>query len=428
MKLKIENIARVKSADIDLCGITVIAGANGSGKSTISRSLMTVSSISRRINPLILIERGRSIIKILQEVFRKNGGDIFYTESFFSEKGDSWLQCLNPNWWIDELKVVDWFRIHNQQEMIIFPSSFLNGSECVKSIREVRQKIQDVLARSDDEYVTYICRKLFNRAFNNQIKPVFANQVDSCISIENENSQSEQVSVKFKDGGVTEYTEIGRSFYPSVVYFEPINYVDFVNNTEDPVFDRYSAGGCSLCSVIRKEPPKNLSLEEQSELDQSNEILREIIANIHGRLVNDDVDIKFNENFSDGNHLINVMNIASGMKTMAAIVRAIENRSIRRGSLLIIDEPESNLHPKWQVTFAAFLTMLTERLGVFLLLNTHSPYFMQATHVYSKQKKVHCKFYDMISNGDVSWTEDVTDRLDQIFRTMSEPFNDLICD
>ena len=172
-------------------------------------------------------------------------------------------------------------------------------------------------------------------------------------------------------------------------------HVDFVNNTEDPVFDRYSAGGCSSCSVIRKEPPKNLSLEEQSELDQSNEILREIIANIHGRLVNDDVDIKFNEKFSDGNHLINVMNIASGMKTMAAIVRAIENRSIRRGSLLIIDEPESNLHPKWQVTFAAFLTMLTERLGVFLLLNTHSPYFMQATYVYSKQKKVHCKFYDI---------------------------------
>ena len=77
MKMNIENIGRVKSANIDLNGITVIAGANGTGKSTISRSLMTVSSISRRITSLILIERGRSIIKILQEVFRKNGGDIF---------------------------------------------------------------------------------------------------------------------------------------------------------------------------------------------------------------------------------------------------------------------------------------------------------------------------------------------------------------
>ena len=321
---------------------------------------------------------------------------------------------------------MNWFREHNRQEMIVFPSTFLNGAKCIESIREVRQRIQEVLARSDDEYVTYICRKLFNRAFNNQIKPVFASQVDSFISIENENSQAEQVSVRFKDGEVTAYTEIGRSFYPSVVYFEPINCVDFVNNIDEPVFDRYSAGSCSSCYVVRTEPSNNLSLEEQSELDQSNEILKEIITNIYGRLVNDEVDIKFNEKFSDGNHLINVMNIASGIKTMAAIVRAIENRSIRRGSLLIIDEPESNLHPKWQVTFAAFLTMLTQRLGVFLLLNTHSPYFMQAIKVYARQKNVAYKFYDMISDGDVSRTKDVTESLDCVFRSMAEPFNDLI--
>ena len=39
MRIGLTNIARVEYADITLNGITVVAGANGSGKSTISKSL-----------------------------------------------------------------------------------------------------------------------------------------------------------------------------------------------------------------------------------------------------------------------------------------------------------------------------------------------------------------------------------------------------
>ena len=427
MKFKILNVGRVESADIDLCGITVLAGANGTGKSTISRSLMSISSVSRRINSLILAERGRSIIKILQESFRKNGGDVFYSESIFNGSVNKLLQGLDPEWWEDAAKVVAWLREHNRQEMVIFPNSFLEGDKCLHSVHDATPQIREVLVRSDDEYVMYICRKLFKKAFSGQLKPVFATHSDSVITVETEGVPKEHITVKFKDGEVDAHEEIGRTFYPSVVYFEPINYVDFVNSTEAPISDRYSAGGYCSCNVIKKEPPKNLSLEEQHELDEANEIIKDIISSIHGRLVDDDeADIKFNEKFANGSHLINVKNIASGMKTMAAIVRAVENRSVRRGSLLIIDEPESNLHPKWQVAFASFLAAFVQRLGVFVLLNTHSPYFMQAINVYSGRKGIPCKFYDMIIEGDVSRTEEITNQLDRVFRTMSEPFNDLI--
>ena len=423
MKLTVKNVARVALAEIDLCGITVLAGANQSGKSTISRSLMTISSISRRINSLLLVERGRSIINILRDYFKREGGDIFYTDYLFKENVGGCLNCLNPEWWSASENVVAWLKEHNRQEVAIFPSSFLDG-KCIDAVKSATPKILEVLSRSDQEYIVYICRKLFKKAFDGQIKPVFLESADSAISIEND--CDEQIAVEFKDGEVSSYIEMGRTFYPSVVYFEPINYVDFVNNIDDPVSDRYSGGRLCSCSVIRKAPSKNLSLEEQAELDEAKEIIKDIIANIHGRLVDDDTDIKFNENFSSGNYLINVKNIASGMKTMAAIVRAVENRSICKGSLLIIDEPESNLHPKWQVSFAIFLTALAQRMGVSLLLNTHSPYFMQAVKVYSRENKVACKFYDMINDGDISRTKDVTESLDCVFRSMAEPFNDLI--
>jgi len=42
MKIKIENIGFVKIADVEINGITVIAGENNTGKSTIGKSLYSI--------------------------------------------------------------------------------------------------------------------------------------------------------------------------------------------------------------------------------------------------------------------------------------------------------------------------------------------------------------------------------------------------
>ena len=53
MELKISNVGKIDSAEIEIKGITIIAGLNGTGKSTISRSLFAMfhsfSNISRKI-------------------------------------------------------------------------------------------------------------------------------------------------------------------------------------------------------------------------------------------------------------------------------------------------------------------------------------------------------------------------------------------
>ena len=42
MKLEIENIGKIREAEVELNGITVVAGANNSGKSTIGKVLYCV--------------------------------------------------------------------------------------------------------------------------------------------------------------------------------------------------------------------------------------------------------------------------------------------------------------------------------------------------------------------------------------------------
>lgn len=42
MKLSVRNIGKLKSAEIDIAGITVVAGENNTGKSTLGKALFAV--------------------------------------------------------------------------------------------------------------------------------------------------------------------------------------------------------------------------------------------------------------------------------------------------------------------------------------------------------------------------------------------------
>ncbi|HEM4672657.1 TPA: AAA family ATPase, partial [Streptococcus suis] len=66
MKLVVENIASVEHAEIEINGITVIAGHNGTGKSTISRSLFSMFSSYYDLYNKISKDRLKSINAILE--------------------------------------------------------------------------------------------------------------------------------------------------------------------------------------------------------------------------------------------------------------------------------------------------------------------------------------------------------------------------
>lgn len=434
MKFTVQNVARVSLAKIELGGITVMAGANGTGKSTISRALMTLCSVSGRIPELVQNERIRSIYGFLRESFGRHGGDVFIPNEYFDvRKYPELSSLLSHELWDDFVAVRTWFESGSGNlKIFLYPQDFLEKQECTEALLEAKDKILGMLDRSEVEYAGHACKKSFERAFCGQIAPVFRSDGESRIHIgeeEDPGASKNGIVVAFTNGKLDRFAGLGRILFPSVMYFEPLNYVDFINVPEWRISDRYTAGGLCVCRAVTRKPSKNLSLEQDKELQDAVQSVKEIVGTIRGRLVDDaDQEIKFAEKFSNGEFMIDVKNIASGMKTMAAIVRAVENRSIQRGSMLIIDEPESNLHPEWQVQFAHFLVLLSKRLNITLLLNTHSPYFLQAIRKYSKISEVKSHYYNMTfdGNGDSFHTESVSDRIDVVFKTMSKPFNDLM--
>jgi len=56
MKLSIKNVGKLKEADVEINGITVIAGENNTGKSTIGKALFSIFQSLYKLDDQIIRE------------------------------------------------------------------------------------------------------------------------------------------------------------------------------------------------------------------------------------------------------------------------------------------------------------------------------------------------------------------------------------
>lgn len=92
---------------------------------------------------------------------------------------------------------------------------------------------------------------------------------------------------------------------------------------------------------------------------------------------------------------MNVRNLSTGLKTFVILKMLLTSGVIERNGTIILDEPEIHLHPEWQLLFAELIVLIQKEFGVHVLLNTHSPYFLNAIEVYTVKYGVDdkCKYY-----------------------------------
>ena len=67
MKLTINNIGKLKNAEVEINGITVIAGENNTGKSTVGKVLWSIFNSFYNISAKILDKKEEEIMRILSE-------------------------------------------------------------------------------------------------------------------------------------------------------------------------------------------------------------------------------------------------------------------------------------------------------------------------------------------------------------------------
>ena len=79
---------------------------------------------------------------------------------------------------------------------------------------------------------------------------------------------------------------------------------------------------------------------------------------------------------------------ASGLKCFAVLERLYANCSLNEDSLLIVDEPEVHLHPKWIVEYARVLVLIQKYLHTTILIASHNPDMISAIKYISEKEKV----------------------------------------
>jgi predicted ATPase len=163
----------------------------------------------------------------------------------------------------------------------------------------------------------------------------------------------------------------------------------------------------------------NTPVEKDS---QTNDLVKNIRQIIQGGFEQRDKRIVFQRQ----NESILLMNVAAGIKYFGLLQRLAENNQLKPENLLIIDEPENHLHPKWQLCLAELIVNLVNQYKVYVLINSHSPYLIEALKVYSDisiKDKTSFYFNELTHKG--LEVKEVTDDLSFLFDTLSLPFKKL---
>lgn len=433
MRIEIDNIGKVRRADVVLDSITIIAGSNGTGKSTVGRVLVTFLNAMRQMEDFLVDKKLTYFLERLQRLLKLPDSWQYMASSILSQSVDKGKSLLPERWDAPDkvrkflLETAKYsgahWRLSNYAESI--------DIDCVQILDE----LNTVNSLDEHKESVKILDEVFMSAFTKQLSPIFdATAVGRIVLKDDGDNLGNSIDVK-KDH-VVDFGWYSHLSVPLAFYVEPIHVLDVIPSANQlfyppSILDKYRAGVFSAQNVMLNTN-YDVAYSDDDEKNSVSDLVRELSDIISGSIEKDDdeIELKFAEKHgNDKIGFVRLENLASGMKTISVLVHALRNGTIRRGRVVVIDEPESNLHPEWQVKFARMIVALYKKLSVKVLINTHSPYFLKAVEFYSLKDDVNgVRFYQMVreTDGPLYRTFCRTGDTNEIFQTMYKPFEDIM--
>lgn len=405
MQLKCQNVGKLKEADIQLKKITVIAGLNDTGKSTIGRLLYCT------FNSFYHIEK--KALRTLKSRIRE----------------ELLLAVENPFYDEDEI------HIDETVNALLAQKDTIVNSTGTKELRELFSKyldaekinidainlenIKNLLFFSQENIYGFIFAQEISAEFSNKIQNVFHKDEISKIEL---TIKDKTITAKIKNNTV----DLRNSFEldSEVIYIDDPFVLD---NIRQPIArrllnNRNSKLMSKLTSVINDE--MNAAIQNYLTDKKTKPIMKKLAEVCRGEI---DSKSTFRYMLKDSNDNLPMQNLSTGLKTFIIIQMLLANGQIRDKGVLVLDEPEIHLHPEWQLLFAEIIVMLQQQYNLHILINSHSPYFIEAIELYAKKAGIYddCYFYVSDYDGDRTKLKDTNGDLESIFKLLSDPFDKL---
>ena len=448
MLLKLNNIGMIKEANIEFNGLTVIAGENDTGKSTVGKLLFSIIKSFSRYEQDLDEDKKKNIMKLVERTY-------FLIRRFIDFQRDTELRrAFYPVEFLNEIQTS---LLHSDKSAIdmLFDAKIRIIEQAIaslntrESIIHSLSSLKDVILRDDkkEDIIKRALNKAFISEFYLEISNKMANENTKIGLLEGENSIFDII---------IDNNKVQDLQYYDTLYFNDVTYIETpiilqmydVINRSSTLFEVNDAIEKSIRVSHLGNPKVSLHMKDLiSKLENAQYIdgtifdldtnpLRDDISNlINGSMSfnKDEKDFIFSKKVKTnrGNKKIDVksVNVATGIKAFGIIQLLIQSQILDERSLLIIDEPEIHLHPKWQVEYARLIVNLIKS-DLSVLVTSHSPYIIQAFKYFSEKEKLKDKvnFYlaEKTDGNSLSTIYDVTKNLNKVFKKLSDPLKELV--
>lgn len=407
MKLSIRNVGKLKEADVEINGITVITGENDTGKSTVGKVLWSVFNSFFEIKKQIRTDKISSILEELRRV---------------SSIQDIRNNLVHSSIVEYDLDLNDFLKQLEKKLEVLNDVRGLDD-ESKDELKDTLEKIKKRINLSDDEIMKKITQINFNKEFNSQINNLnFLEEGNIDLKIKNKNINLiiSNDKIQIKDF-FSLYENVMLLDNPRIIDNLAENIILSANKIFSIIENLHNSKFISMLRNDKSSTATDNILNEEI-LSKIEEKLNKIVD---GKFLKKDFGVYFYRNKSGKE--INIKNLSTGFKVFSIIKLFIQNNQLSENGTIILDEPEIHLHPEWQLKFAELIVLLQKEFSMHILLTTHSPYFVSAIEVFSEKYKIDdkCKYYVAENKGNSGVIKDITGNTNIIFKKMARPFQDL---
>ncbi len=402
MKLIVDNIGKIKHAEIELNGVTVIAGDNNTGKSTIGKILYCMFNSCYNIEEYIDSQKYNRINYEIERVIRS------HLVLDINSEDNAAIELLLGSFHINQRNIKKMLNVMSSsalpKEEIVYDFLMKNlDSEVVDRIdsmddvcTEIISKIGSLLNLPTKNYRISRISNFFNSVFHEQIVNVL--------------SDSGKITAHIKDN----------------IFIAEFDKEKCVDLTLDFIFNN------SALLIDTPDVFRSIPTDRRVRYNTTNPI-GNLLSRLYQDIESDSVDVdhtlaadklskvnavlnqavcgKFQKNesrhgesflFSGMDKPIKIHNLSTGVKSFLLLKKLCGNSILVEKDVLILDEPEIHLHPEWQLLYAEAIVLLQKEFDLTVLITSHSPTFVRAIECY-------CDIYDRMENLDVYKTEPIDD-------------------
>ena len=418
LNLDIHDFGPINQANIELKKLNIIAGINGSGKTTSSKLLYCFLTSNSNESDYLA---NKSIYKRFLSI-----ATTLDFELNFDSENSSKIRKLSYN--LSNLRDKNFnSKVKtniNKLKIIINESEIKNKNEYLEQITDIENALE--INNNERRKFFNVSNTLLKSEFNiNDLKinektnvHFFGQQNDCKFSYKLDSNE-------FRMGFIINKGNLKCLNFEKIIYIDSASIFD-IDNTSNSLYLKNPTHNLRFLASKIYLIKDNEDVYDSIFNEKLDECIDKINSLIGGNIYYNIDEREFLFQTDDGEY--HMKNTASGIKQIGIIQILLSNRILNKDSFLIIDEPEVNLHPDWQVKLAETLALLISKLNIHIYITSHSPMFIEAMSLYSE-------YYNLLDETNIYLTNKQdkrfifnkisADDMGAVYENLTRPYDEL---